>query len=189
MKRIHIPNQDEQFDFFSKSNWKKDELEDLQTIGAKPDEGDSAKPEKPKEEKETDAEKTVDEGKITESTALIINTDDLGDIFYSKALYTPHDLLKELLGKKFYMPKGANGLIFTLKFKKKVFFLLNVFEIIFLVPLKRKLKEEAEIPRLLELEGFYVGHRPYMTIHNRNVMENRLINLPDNVKNNLKSYE
>jgi len=102
-----MPNQDEQFDFFSKNNWKKEELDDLEAVGAKAEEGDAAKQEKPTEE--TEAEKTVDETKITESTALIMNTDDFGDIYYSKALYVPHDLLKELLDKKFYVPKGTNG--------------------------------------------------------------------------------
>lgn len=59
----------------------------------------------------------------------------------------------------------------------------------FAVPLKRKLKEDAENPRLLELEGYYVGHRPYMTVHNRNLMENRLVNLPDNVKIYFKHFQ
>lgn len=108
-----MPNQDEQFDFFSKSNWKKEELDDLETIGAKA-EDDTAKQEKPKDEKETEADKTVDETKVTESTALIMNTDEWGDIYYSKALYLPHDLLKELFDKKFYVPKGTNGRAFSL---------------------------------------------------------------------------
>ena len=50
-----------------------------------------------------------------------------------------------------------------------------------LVPLKRKLGEENEKARLLENEGFYVGNRPYMTIKNRNMMEDRFLRLPDNV--------
>ena len=50
-----------------------------------------------------------------------------------------------------------------------------------LVPLKRKLGEEKEKARLLENEGFYVGNRPYMTMKNRNMMEDRFLRLPDNV--------
>lgn len=49
------------------------------------------------------------------------------------------------------------------------------------VPLKRKLGEEVERARLLENEGFYVGNKPYMTIKNRNMMEDRMLKLPDNV--------
>jgi hypothetical protein len=40
--------------------------------------------------------------------------------------------------------------------------------------------EEAE-KRLLENEGYYIGNRPYMTIKNRNMMEDRFLRLPDNV--------
>jgi hypothetical protein len=43
------------------------------------------------------------------------------------------------------------------------------------------LGEEKDKARLLENEGFYVGNRPYMTIKNRNMMEDRFLRLPDNV--------
>lgn len=57
-----------------------------------------------------------------------------------------------------------------------------------IVPLKRKLGESAEKPRILEEEGYYVGTKPYITIKNRNLMEDRLLRLSDNVNKSAKSF-
>ena len=50
-----------------------------------------------------------------------------------------------------------------------------------IVPYKLRLGENSEKPRFLENEGFYVGKKPYMTIKNKNLMIDRLLNLPDKV--------
>lgn len=50
------------------------------------------------------------------------------------------------------------------------------------MPLNQKLKENREQPRFLEVEGIYVGRRPYVTRKNRNLMENRLLQFDKSVK-------
>ena len=96
-----MPNQEEQFDFFTNNNW--------------PTEED---PEEAKEKKIAEkAEETIDapitkedERKITDSTPLIINmADDWRDISFNKANYVPHQLQKFTNGKLLFMPKTSNS--------------------------------------------------------------------------------
>ena len=83
--------------------------------------------------------------------------DDRSEMTYVKATYIGHRLRKELERKFLFMPSTTK------------------------VDLKSKLgDQEAVQPRRLELEGYFVGRKPYMTKKNRNLMENRLIKYPDN---------
>ena len=51
----------------------------------------------------------------------------------------------------------------------------------FEAPLNVKLPNDRQNPRYLEKEGFYVGTKPFVTKKNRNLMEDRLIHMPEQV--------
>ena len=51
------------------------------------------------------------------------------------------------------------------------------------VTLELKLGKDVE-PRYLEDEGIFVGRVPYVTRKNRNMMEHRVLSMPDQVNKN-----
>lgn len=117
--------------------------------------------EKPvEEEKETEA-KTEDTDKdgTDDAAPLIINMeDDWREIFFLKALYVSEDKIREVEAERLFMPLSSR------------------------VPFELKAVGEGAQPRFLEEEGIYVGRKPFVTKKNRNLMENRLLKLPDKVK-------
>lgn len=112
------------------------------------------------EEKETEA-KTEDTDKdgTDDATPLILNMgDDWREMFFLKALYISEDKIREIEAQKLFMPSSSK------------------------VPFELKAISEGIQPRFLEEEGIYVGRKPFVTRKNRNLMENRLMKLPDKVK-------
>jgi hypothetical protein len=47
--------------------------------------------------------------------------------------------------------------------------------------MSKKFGDEFKVQRFLEEEGFYVGTKPFVTRQNMNMMEHRLLKLPDKV--------
>ena len=115
---------------------------------------------------------------FADKTPLIIKMEDWREISYTRAIYLPHQQQKEISNRLLFMPKTNNG-----NFLSNIYISIKTLTMtnIILVPLKRKLGETVEKPRLLEAEGFYVGRKPYMTKKNRNMMEDRMLTFPDNV--------
>ncbi len=70
--------------------------------------------------------------------------------------------------------------LFFLYFSSNIL-LYSEFYLFLKVSLKRKLGEQVEKPRFLENEGYYVGHKPYITKKNKNLMTDRLLRIPDQV--------
>lgn len=143
LEEIHMPDRQEQYDFFAKPTWEKDPLEKEEIV---------------EETKKKDDKESEKEDKTDDKAPLILNMEqEWREMFYAKAKYIAHELEKEIERKKLFMPKASQ------------------------VPFSKKVIQEGAKPRYLEDEGIYVGRKPYVTKKNMNLMENRLLNFPDNV--------
>lgn len=96
---------------------------------------------------------------ILEKTALIqmFTDDDWKNTVYVKATYKPHEEQKTEEKSIYFMPNST------------------------ITPLNVKLANDRQNPRYLEKEGFYVGVKPFVPRKNRNLMEDRLVHMPDKV--------
>lgn len=107
--------------------------------------------------------------------------DDWQDINYCRAQYIPHDQQKKAASKFLYIPSSANSKLESTCCKVCSDHLSPPVGHFLQVPLKRKLGEHVEAPRVLENEGYYVGRKPYMTKRNKNLMEHRILKANNNV--------
>ena len=104
-----MPNQEEQFEFFTNSNWPKEE--DAEEAADKAKEKKVETKDEAAISKEEEEEKE-DETKVTDKTPLIMNLDeDWREISYIKAVYIPHQLEKQNNGKLLFMPKASNSTV------------------------------------------------------------------------------
>lgn len=92
----------------------------------------------------------------------------------------PHEKLKELTRNLLFIPSSANSKCSS--FQKIFFSKIKLLKLsLNQVPLKRKLGEEKDTPRILENEGYYVGRKPFMTRSNKNLMSDRILIFNKNV--------
>jgi hypothetical protein len=118
---------------------------------------------------------------FAETSALIqmMKDDDWKDVVFVKPLFRSEQVQYQFESKLYFQPKQITGKPNSQSKKgspqQQIIKLRNI------VPLKRKLGEHVEKPRFLELEGYYVGKKPYVKIANINRMEHRLVTIPNQV--------